>query len=339
MRVKVSVFLLFLAVGMATLPAQARTLKIATLSPEGHDWMREMRKGADEIRERTDGRVKLKFYPGGVMGNDQTVLRKIRIGQLQGGAFSAGALVEVYNDMQVYSVPFLFRSYEEVDFVRSRMDEVIRAELENRGFVSVGFSEGGFAYLMSVDALSSREDLVGHKLWIPEGDELSQIALETAGISPVPLPVPDVYTGLQTGLIDVVASSPIGAIALQWHTRVKYLTDVPLLYLFGTVALSKKAFSKLSEADQAVVRDVMGGVLKKLDRQNRQSNEDARNALLNQGMQMVSPSPEEEAAWRSIAEQAKSAYQGRGLYSNETYETIQQQLEAFRANPVGALEP
>jgi len=100
----------------------AVTLKIATLAPDGTSWMKQMRKGAKEISERTDGRVKIKIYPGGVMGNTNTVLQKMRIGQLHGAAFTGSSLSQVYPDAQLYSLPMVFRSYEEVEYVRQRMD-------------------------------------------------------------------------------------------------------------------------------------------------------------------------------------------------------------------------
>jgi len=338
-RLKAAIVLLFCALLVLPGPALARTLKIATLSPDGTAWMRELRQGGKEIEKRTEGRVKLKFYPGGVMGNDQTVLRKIRIGQLHGGAFAGGGLVEIYNDMQLYSLPFLFRSYEEVDYVRRRMDPLIRKGLEEHGFVAVGLSEGGFAHLLSSHALERRDDLFGRKVWIPQGDELSRIALETAKISPVPLPISDVYTGLQTGLIDTIASSPIGAIAFQWHTKVRYLTDVPLMYLFGTLAFAKKAFDKLSEVDQFVVNDVMGLIFKRLDVENRRGNERATIALQNQGIEIVSPSLAERQRWRSIAKEAELRYQGKGLYSEEMYEILQGHLRDFRQGAADDVEP
>jgi len=334
------VFIL-LSCALVALPGQvaARTLKIATLSPDGTSWMRELRQGGKEIEERTQGRVKLKFYPGGVMGNDQTILRKIRIGQLQGGAFAAGGLVEVYNDMQVYSLPFLFQSYDEVDYVRERMDPLLRDGLEERGLVAVGLSEGGFAYLLSSHPLRTREDLNGRKVWIPQGDELSRIALETAGISPVPLPISDVYTGLQTGLIDTIASSPIGAIAFQWHTRVRYFTDVPLMYLFGTLAFAKKAFDRLATADRSIVKDVMGSIFERLDRANRRDNEAAKLALANQGIEFVTPTAEEMERWRSIAREAELRYEGRDLFSEEMYEILKGHLRDFRARATRAVAP
>lgn len=336
---KAVIVLLFCALLVLPGPVLARTLKIATLSPDGTTWMRELRQGGKEIERRTEGRVKLKFYPGGVMGNDQTVLRKIRIGQLHGGAFAGGGLVEVYNDMQIYSLPFLFRSYEEVDYVRQRMDPLIRKGLEERGFVAVGLSEGGFAHLLSSHALERRDDLIGRKVWIPQGDELSRIAFETANISPVPLPISDVYTGLQTGLIDTIASSPIGAIAFQWHTKVRYLTDVPLMYLFGTLAFAKKAFDKLSEVDQFIVNDVMGLIFERLDKESRRGNEKATLALQNQGIEIVTPSLAERKRWRSIAKEAELRYKGKDLFSEKMYEILQGHLRDFRQGAADNVEP
>src|SRR5512140_2883564 len=134
-------------------PAQALTLKIATLAPDGTAWMQELRKGGDEIAQRTAGRGTVKFYPGGSMGSDRVVWRKIRAGQLQGGALTGGALAEINPDAQIYSLPMLFRSYDELDYVRARMDKKIEQGIEAHGFVTFGLTDGGFAYLMSSSPL------------------------------------------------------------------------------------------------------------------------------------------------------------------------------------------
>jgi len=106
--------------------AGAQTIKLATIVPEGSGWMKSMRAGAAEIKERTEGRVKFKFYGGGVQGNDKQVLRKMRIGQLHGGAFSSNGLIDVQKDSQLYALPMLFNNLEEVQFVRARMDDKLR---------------------------------------------------------------------------------------------------------------------------------------------------------------------------------------------------------------------
>ena len=308
--------------------AQALTLKIATISPDGTTWMKEMRKGAALIKSRTEGRVKLRFYPGGVMGSDKNVLRKIRIGQLHGGAMTGGGLEQIYFDSQIYSLPFAFRSFAEVDYVRSRMDDMILHGLYERGYVGFGLAEGGFAYLMSNAPIRRNADLQGHKVWVPEGDTMSQLVFKAAGISPVPLPLPDVLTGLQTGLIDTVATSPIGAIALQWHTRVKYVTDTPLMYLYGVLIIKRKTFERLRPEDQAVVKAVLEDVFRRLNRLNREENRQARQALMDQGIEFVRPPAEEQARWYQLVARAVI---DKHLFSQQILDTFQAHLDAFRA--------
>ncbi len=320
--------MLCLAMALAAPPAVALTLKIATISPDGTTWMKELRKAADLIKTRTDGRVKLRFYPGGVMGSDKNVLRKIRIGQLHGGAMTGGGLEQIYFDSQIYSLPFAFRSFPEVDYVRSRMDDMILHGLYERGYVSFGLAEGGFAYLMSEEPVRRRADLEGLKVWIPEGDTLSQLAFESIGISPTPLPLTDVLTGLQTGLIDTVAASPMGAIALQWHTRVKYVTDIPLMYLYGVLIIQRKAFERLQTGDQAVVREVLEATFRRLDRISREENRQAREALVNQGIRFVTPASEEQARWYELV---RRAVIDENLFTPHVLQTFQKHLNEFRA--------
>ncbi|MEE9281171.1 MAG: TRAP transporter substrate-binding protein DctP [Myxococcota bacterium] len=319
-------------------PSPAATLKIATVVPDGTSWMKEMRAGAKQIAERTQGRVKLKFYPGGVMGTEKSVMRKIRAGQLQGGAFTSTGLADVYRETEIYGLPLLFHSYDEVDYVRARMDQSIREGLERAGLIALAISETGFAYLLSNKPLRSVDDLSGARVWVLEGDRLSQTALKIAGVSPVPLALADVYTGLQTGLIDTVAASPVACIAFQWHTKVRYMTDVPLMYLAGVLAIDARAFGKLDEADQAVVRDVIGAAAGRLDEMNRVSDASAKLALKTQGIEFVTSSAEELERWRGIAEAALSRVRAEGLYSDRMIETLLGHLATYRARSQTASE-
>lgn len=276
-----------LIAAIAASAAAAVELKVATIAPDGSHWMREMRAAAAEIEERTGGNVELKFYPGGVMGNDAQVLRKIRIGQLHGGAFTAGGLAERYSALNLYGMPLLFRSLDEVDYVRSRLDPELRRGLEEAGFVSFGFIEGGFARLMSNHPVRGIDDMRRRKVWVPEGDPISFIAMEQLGLSPVVLPVTDVLTGLQTGLLDVAAASPVAALVLQWHTKVRYMTDVPVSYSMGVFALDRRAFSRLSDDDRAIVEDVVARTVADLDAAAREDNRNAREVLERYGVEVV----------------------------------------------------
>lgn len=327
MRRLLTAFLLFGALCGA---AHATTLKIATTAPEGTAWMQEMRRAAAEIAQRTAGRVEFTFFPGGVMGNDKSVLRKIRVGQLQGGALTGGALADVYPDIWVYSLPFTLRSQAEADYVRSRMDGQMVEGLKRAGFVTFGLTDNGFAYLMSNRALAGPEDLKGQRVWTPEGDPVSQAAFAAVGVSPVALPLTDVLTGLQTGLVDTVASSAVGAIALQWHTRVSHLADVPLVYLTGGLVIDRKAFGRLGTADQKVTSEVLEAATERLNRQNRADGEAALRALRQQGIVFTSVSAADRQRWESAVASAMDDLARQGVFSTEMLRALRRHLEAYR---------
>ncbi len=310
--------------------AQTVTFKIATLAPDGTTWMKEMRNGADEIKARTGGRVKFRFFPGGIMGNDKSVLRKIRVGQLHGGALTAGGLSDIAPDSQIYTLPLAFRSLEEVDYVRRHMDTVILDELLHKGFVSFGLSEGGFAYLMSNRSLRKAGDLKGQKVWIPEGDRISRAGFEAVDVSPIPLSVADVLTGLQTGLIDTVGISSTGAIALQWYTHVKYITEMPLLYLYDTLIIKQKTFEKLSLEDQEIVRTVMTGITDRLNEQTRSDNRQAYDALGQRGIIFVETTQEDRAVWEASMARAMDRLADDGVFSKSILQALRRHVADYR---------
>jgi len=312
------------------LPAVAAVLKIATIAPEGSEWMVEHRGAAAKIKELTDGRVTLKFYGGGVMGNDRKVLRKIRIGQLQGAAFTTSGLAERYPDIVLYGMPFVFRSQDEVDFVRQKLDADLMQGLEEAGFVSFGFAGGGFANFMSRDPITNHASLEGKKIWVPEGDVISFTALESMNLSPVVLPLSDVLTGLQTGLLDVIVTPPVGALLLQWYTKVKYINPLPIAYTIGLLAIESRAFERIDAADQEVVREILSDIYLRLDEINRRDNIEAEEALLANGLQMVEVNQEDVPYWREVADKTNEYIWKESGAKPELYRKLMSLLDEYR---------
>ena len=323
--ISVAILSMLFSLGVA-----AKTLKFATLAPAGTTWMKEMKAGAERVKKRTDGRVKLKFYPGGVMGNDQSVHRKIKIGQLHGGAFTQGGLAQVNSSIQALGLPMLFRSLEEVDYVRQRIDPILKQNMEESGFVLLGISEGGFARILSKQPMQDLESLRSSKVWVPEGDEVGLTVFKALGITPISLPISDVFTGLQTGLIETVPVNPTSAIAFQWHSSTAYMTDVPITFLIGLLAVTKSEFDKLSAADQVVLREEMGAVFVRLDELNRIDNEAAKAALQQQGITFVMPRPGEIERWREISHRSVDDMVKEGVISQAIVEQVRGHLQTFR---------
>jgi TRAP-type C4-dicarboxylate transport system substrate-binding protein len=228
----------------------------------------------------------------------------------------------------------VFRSFAEVDHVRGQMDALVLAGLERGGIVSFGIAEGGFAYIMSREPVRTLDDLVRQRVWVPDNDPTTLKAAKGFRITPIPLSLADVRASLQTGLINTVASPPIGAVALQWHTQVRYLLELPLFYIYGTLGVNARDFRKLSPTDQAVTRDVMGRVFRAIDRQNRQDNVSAMETLRKQGIAFTRPSAEELAQWHAKGAVAMREVIDAGNISPEFMAIFQQQLDAARSqNP------
>lgn len=322
---------LILAALLAAGPVSAQTLKIATVTPEGSAWMRDMRAAAAEIGERTGGEVQVKFYGGGVMGDDLRVLRKIRTGQLQGAVLTSSALAGRYPNVLQYGLPLMFRSREEMLFIRQRFDPVLAEGLRESGYESFGFGSLGFARIMSGRKPVVRlEDARGLKIWVPDGDDIGLSAMRSVGLAPVQLPISDVLVGLQTGLVEVIVTPPSGAILLQWHTRLRYVTDFPVVYAFGLVAMDRRAFGRLSEPNQAIVREEFGALATQLDRRDAQDNLEATQALKNSGLEYLALTAEEILRWRQAfteiyPELVREAGMSRGMH-----EEIMQALRDFR---------
>lgn len=322
---------LFVFCLMPLLAQAETTLKISTIVPAGTPFMQELRKADAEIRQRTEERVSLKLFPGGVMGSDQSVLRKMRIGQLHGAVITAAGTQRIHPDVQVYSLPFTFRSHEEIEYVRERLDPVIRERVAERGYVLAGMTEGGFTYLFSKQPIRRLEDLRDARLWAPEGDEISLRMLESAGARVVSLPLSDVYTSLQTGLIDAVTVNPAGAIALQWHTGVRYQLDAPLLLLMAMLVFDESALERLRPEDRETVLEILGAAFERLDEINREANRQAQEALIEQGMELIEPArPPDQRRWQTIADDTLRTMANEGAFDTGLFERVNSLVAEYR---------
>ena len=311
-------------------PMGAATIKMATVSPEGTVWMRLLRDAAAKIEQETAGRVELKIYPGGVMGDDPIVMRKMRIGQLQAAILTTGTFGKIFPDAQLYNLPMQFADFEEVDYVRERLDTTLQQGLEENGFICPGFAEVGMAYAMSKRRVHSISDASGIKLWTPPGNEAAVKAITAFGISPVPLGMTDVLAGLQTGLIDSVATPLVGALALQWHNQLDYVLDLPFMYIYAVMVLPQRSFNRLEEADRAIVRRLLGEAVRTADARNRADHHAVREVLRKQGLEFIQPSVAEVRQWQDRARAASLDWVEDGIVSREYHELLNSHLAAFR---------
>lgn len=313
-----------------TAAAETTEFKIATISPDGTAWMRDLRRTLDLLEAQTEGRVKFRLYAGGVMGDDNAVMRKMRARQLHGGIFQTGSLGRFSGAVGLYNLPMFFRDFDEITAVREDIDPLIMASLNEAGLETLGFVGLGFANAMSTKSGTSMADAQRLKVWSPQGDLGVVRLLEAFGIVPIQLSIVDVLAGLQTGLIDTVASPPTAAIFLQWHTQLDYILDLPFMYVFSVFALDGKRFAQLSEPDQQLVRQGIKGLLARIEVRNYDDHKNALAALQAQGLEILKPSPEEINEWLTAARSAMSDWVEEGRLDANLVQLLEESVASYR---------
>jgi TRAP-type C4-dicarboxylate transport system substrate-binding protein len=304
-------------------------IKIATLAPEGSSWMKALNLLNTEVMKKTEKRVQFRVYPGGVLGDEMDVLRKMKIGQIQGAVFTAGGLSSLFKEIDVLQIPFLFQKYEEVDIVLKKMDPFFRKGLEESGYTLLGWSEAGFVYLMSTLPMSSVVDLKKGKVWTWEESPMSKAIFDEAGVKAIPLSVPDVMVGLQTGLVDVVYAPPTGAISLQWFTKIRYLTDLPLAYLAGGIVVRKDTFKQIPPSYQNFILESFQTHLDTLKTVTRKENREAIEVMAKQGIKLVTSSKDQIDEFKRLSNKAMS-HLGNQSFSKKVLDEVTSILEGYR---------
>jgi len=304
-------------------------IKFSVLAPEGSTWVNLMKEMDKEIQASSGGKLGFKIYAGGVSGDEKDVIRKMRIGQIHAAGLTGVGLGEIVPSIRVLELPMLFKSYQEADYVKSKIRKDFESQFDQKGYVLLGWAEAGFVNIFSNKAIKSKADMQGTKWWAWEGDPLVKTMYDTLGIVPIPLALPDVLTSLQTNLIDAVYAPPLGAIALQWFTKVKYMTDLNLALSTGALIMSKAEFAKLSPDLQTLLRTTSDKYTTKLIQAIRDDNAKSIQTLKNAGIQTVAVAPADQAELQKSALEVRPKLVGK-LYSQDLLNRVQGYIDEYR---------
>lgn len=307
------------------------TLKFATLAPVGSTWMNIITDWANQVEKESHGRLKFKLYGGGVSGDEPDVLRKIRFGQLHGGAMTGHGIGYIYSPARVLEIPFLFRNYQEVDHVRAQLMPEMRAGFRRNGFELLGWMEVGFVQLFSRTPIYSLDDMKKRRIWLWQGDPLGDAFFTASGLSPVPLPITEVFTSLSTGLIDTTIAPPLGAIALQWFSKTPYMTNIPIMDGIGGILVSREFFDKLPKDLQVLLRRTGEAAGARLLLETRRDNEKSLAVLKKSGITFTSEWKDKESDLFEIRDRAAATLAKDGYIPAEFYQRARQSLIQFRA--------
>jgi TRAP-type C4-dicarboxylate transport system substrate-binding protein len=324
--------LLLLAISGTLHAEHTYVLKFATLAPDGTTWVQLLQEWADTVKAESNGRLVFRIYPGGVQGDEPDVLKKMRFGQLQGGAFTGYGIGHIYSPTRVLEMPFLFENIDEIDYVRERLMPDIEQGFHDSGYELAGWMEVGYVYFFSQHPVASLEDLRQRRIWYWQGDPLGKAFFDASRLAPVPLSIIDVYTSLSTGMIDTVYAPPLGALALQWFSKTGYITNVPMANGIGGLIVSRKFYQNLPQDLQKLLKRTGAETGAKLIAATRKDNQEALALLQERGLKLVEGADDLTGPEvRRISDQATLQLVRDGYIPAATLDRVRQWVAEYRA--------
>ncbi|MFH1223985.1 MAG: TRAP transporter substrate-binding protein DctP [Pseudomonadota bacterium] len=297
--------------------ALAKTeIRFAVLAPEGSTWLNLMKEFNTNLARETKGELSFKIFPGGISGDEFDVIRKMRIAKIDSAGFTGVGLGQILPAIRVLELPGLFDNYDEIDHVTSKMRPYFEKEFEKKGYVLLGWAEVGFVNIFSNKKVDSLASMEGIKMWAWEGDPLAKKLFEDMKLVPNPMPVTDVFTSLQTGLINGVYISPLGAIAMQWFTKTKYMNTLKITNATGAVLITKSSFDKLPAAQKVLLKKRSDEFCRKLIKASRADNEKAYVTLKNNNITFVDFKADDVQKFNDISKGVWKELTGQ-LYSKD----------------------
>jgi TRAP-type C4-dicarboxylate transport system substrate-binding protein len=308
-------------------------VKLATLAPKGTSFHLILQEMGEKWKAAPDGGVTLTMFTDGSMGSESDMVRRMRLGQLQGGLLTASGIVDIEPDVGGFqNIPLAFRSLEEAAWVREKLAPRFEKQINEKGFVMLGWMDSGWWRIFSKKPLRTPDDIRNEKLNI--GTEAPGMAklVQSLGMQPVELVPTNILVSLQTGLITVTPAPPIYALTGQFFQPAPYMLELNWSPLVGGIVISKKAWDEMTPAQQEVVRTSGAAATAKITTKARQEMTESIEAMKKRGLKVQLVEGELAATWVAFFKEAQRQARGT-MVPEKTFDEIMAMLQEYRAQP------
>jgi len=327
--------LVLLFIFISAIFAYSLTLKVGSLAPRNSPWDKTLSKIADEWKTASNGRVQLKIYPGGITGNEEDTLRKLRIGALDGMVASTIGLNKISSDLFAISLPLILRDEDELDFVMDRIYPTYSTIIEDKGFKLVGWTKAGWMNVFSRDPVYYPADMDHQKLGFAAGEVVLTKILKNMGFHIVPADTIDMLASLQSGRADALILSPLIATAYQIFPLADNMLDFQISSLLGAIVFNERSWKKIPEEYRQSFIDIVKENFISVNKASRELDSKALTVMLENGLTVNSINTEQKNAWLKLVD---SLYEKEGiigsLVSRDIYDEIVSYTNEYRNNPV-----
>lgn len=332
-RITTPMILALLLLGLLPRPIRAAdqpvVLRMGTGAPDGSPWHQILKTMGDKWRQSSGGGIQLVIYPGGVLGDEPDLIRKMRVGQIQVAAVTAVGLSDIDDAVAALQIPMMFKSYEELDFVREKLRPVLEKRLRDRGFEVLNWGDAGWVMFFAKEPFARPDDLKKMKLFVWAGDPKAVDLWKAGGFRPVPLAATDILPGLQTGLINAFDTTPLAALSNQWFGLAPHLLDIKWAPLVGATVMTRKGWDSIPAAHREGILAAAREAGERLKGEIRSTNDKAIEAMTKRGLTLHPAGPELQAEWQRAAEEVYPRIRGT-LVPADMFDQVKRLRDEFR---------
>jgi TRAP-type transport system periplasmic protein len=330
----IAAFLFFLsALTSPSSHAADLQLRVGTLAPKNSLYHRQLMEVGEAWRAAQGGTAKYVVYPDGSQGGEAEMARRMRIGQLQGALLSVVGLREIEPSITaLQNLPLLFRSWEELDYVREKMRPAMEKKFLDKGFVVLGWGDAGWVRFFSKDAAVRPDDYKRMKFFAWGSEQEQQTIMKSLGYTPVPLETADILPSIQTGMINVVPSTPYFALASQIYNTAPHMLEINWAPIVGALVVTTKAWDAMTPEGQATLRAAGEKAGLQMRTQARREVDEAVEAMKKRGLVVHTPTPTEMKEWNALADALYPRIRGT-MVPADTFDEVFKHVKAYRALP------
>lgn len=308
------------------------TIRLGTLVPKGTSFHTTLQEMGDHWQKASAGNVKLMIYTDGTQGGEADMVRRMRIGQLNGALLSAPGLAVIEESIRALQLmPMMFASLEEFDHVRTKLEASLEKKFLDKGFVVLYWGDAGWVHFFSKFPATKPDDFKKGKMFVWSGDKDSIGVMKAIGINAIPLEQTDILTGLQTGLIDSVPSVPFYALAGQFDKQAPHMLAVNWVPLVGATVITKKVWDDIPANVQAQLKKSALEAGVKIKKRSREEALESIAAMEKRGLKVTRLTPELQAEWNKFAETVYPQLRGK-IVPADLFDEVQKLVKEYRAS-------
>lgn len=311
------------------LPAYSLTIKVGSIAPTGSPWDKALKKIAAEWKTISGGTIEMKIYPGGIVGTEPDMIRKMRIGQLQAAIFTGMGMSYIAPDVFALSLPFLVHNDRELDYLLGKAAPYLEKLIAKKGFTVLVWSKAGWINFFSTNPVVYPKDLKELKLAVAEGDAELLQAWRVMKYNAIPLATNDVMTGLQNGMIEAIYAPPLVAASFQWFGIAQHMCSIKIAPLIGGIVISKKTWEEIPANIRPRLAKSMQQTVDSLYAETSALEKGAIDTMIKHGLKIHQVPADGVTLWREEAVKGHNVYVGK-TFSREFYNRLQGYLKEFR---------